>query len=228
MDKLLRTLCLRGFREKGLYKALQKNKEIIAGAVSPANLSQCEQLFKELLDAHENDKLLPSVTSSNSSSSSSSDSDSSDESSGDGVKSDESEEEEVKMETADGVEGVKDKSEGDRDESMDTALDQRSKEDTMAQSPPPSEEEGKSSVVAPSADQRAEPTNQDTAAASQKSSIVPSSGVYDPTYPSMTLHFAVKVMEYIEAMQLRLITASLAVEVGVVNQDVLCTCTTYV
>ena len=45
-------------------------------------------------------------------------------------------------------------------------------------------------------------------------SEVLASVVYDPTYPSMTLYVSVKVMEYLEAMQQRLITASLAVEVS--------------
>jgi hypothetical protein len=227
VDKLLRTLCIRGFREKSLYKALQKNKETIATSIDPVNLNECERSFKELLDAHRNNKLLPSVTSSNSSSSSSSDSDSDDDSSGEGVKSDSSEDEEVNVESSDkeGGGGVKD--ENDTGELMDTAT-------TNEQKDPGTSSEGKMSQQQEGGEGREKcdelgvPSNHQRTGVEEvegggeggavmvkhQCSEVPSSGVYDPTYPSMTMYVAVKVMDYLEAMQQRLITASLAVEVS--------------
>ena len=213
IDRLLRTLCIRGFREKGLYKALQKNKEFIASSVNPANLNECERLFKELLVAHQNNKVLPSITSSNSSSSSSSDSDSDDDSSGEGVKSEESGEDEVKMETSDKDEGGRD--ETSASESMDIADNQKPNETEL---PSSSEEKPFNEVPSGNTDnsnlQREETTDSGTET-KPRASEIPPSGVYDPTYPSMTLHVAVKVMEYLEAMQQRLFTANLNVEVGV-------------
>lgn len=226
MDKLLRTLCIRGFREKSLYKALQKNKETIANSINPINLNECERSFKELLDAHRNNKLLPSVTSSNSSSSSSSDSDSDDDSSGEGVKSDSSEDEEVNVESSDkeGGGGVKDES--DAGEMMDTAATNEQKipgSSSERKTPQEGEREKSDELGVPSNHQRTgveegegegEGGESGAVAKRQCSNEVPSSGVYDPTYPSMTLYVAVKVMDYLEAMQQRLITASLAVEVS--------------
>lgn len=230
MDKLLRTLCIRGFREKSLYKALQKNKEAIANSIDPVNLNECERSFKELLDAHRNNKLLPSVTSSNSSSSSSSDSDSDDDSSGEGVKSDSSEDEEVNVESSDkegGAGGGKDES--DAGEVMDTAATNEPKVPGTSSEGKTSQEGGggggggekSDELGVPSSHQRTgveegEGEREESGAVTkhQCSSEVPSSGVYDPTYPSMTLYVAVKVMDYLEAMQQRLITASLAVEVS--------------
>ena len=238
VDKLLRTLCIRGFREKSLYKALQKNKETIANSIDPVNLNECERSFKELLDAHRNNKLLPSVTSSNSSSSSSSDSDSDDDSSGEGAKSDSSEDEEVNVESSDkegrGGEGVKDES--DAGEVMDTAATNEQKVPGTSSEGKTSQEEGgggeekSDKLGVPSSHQRTEVEEgegegerRESGAITKRqcSSEVPSSGVYDPTYPSMTLYVAVKVMDYLEAVQQRLITASLAVEVSSIIQ---CTC----
>ena len=224
VDKLLRTLCIRGFREKSLYKALQKNKETIANSISPVNMNECEKRFKELLDAHRNNKLLPSVTSSNSSSSSSSDSDSDDDSSGEGVKSDSSEDEEVNVESSDKEERVKD--ETDADEVMDTAASDQ-KIAGMSSEGKTSQEEGKegekSGKSMPSNDQRSETEHgggeSGGGVVKRQCSEVPPSGVYDPTYPSMTLYMAMKVMEYLEAMQQRLVTASLAVEVSEGNSE---------
>lgn len=227
IDRLLRTLCIRGFREKGLYKALQKNKDFITSSIDPTNLNECEGSFKELLVAHKNNKLLPSVTSSSSSSSSSSNSSSDDESSGEGVKSEESEEPEEetsnKMDTSGGEEGVKLKTKASAGESMDTKAtsdDEKLKEkgttSSSSSSSSTSTDEEKSSVVAPSNHQRTtEAADGDTTVATVQGCEIPASGVYDPTYPSMTLHVAVKVMEFLEGLQERLITASLAVEVGV-------------
>ena len=237
IDQFLRTLCVRGFREKSLYKALQKNKEIIAGSVNPDSLKDCEKMFKELLVAHQNNKLLPSVTSSNSSSSSSSSSDSDDDSSGEGVKSEDSEEEEAeessnKMDTlTERDERVKSKNATDTDEAMDTSSgDKKPKEDvatssSSTSSSSTSSEDDKSSAVASSNERTKDqanngPGDSTVAVGTPRGCEVPTSGVYDPTYPSMTLHVAVKVMEYLEAMQQRLITASLAVEVGVVTYNV--------
>ncbi len=39
----------RGYREKGLYKALQKNKELIAQTLNPAPLTECEASFSRLV-----------------------------------------------------------------------------------------------------------------------------------------------------------------------------------
>lgn len=211
IDRLLRTLCIRGFREKGLYKALQKNKDLITSSINPTNLNDCESSFKELLVAHKNNKLLPSITSSSSSSSSSSNSSSDDESSGEGVKSEESEEAEEetngdKVVGSDRGEGVKSESKATTGELMDTT---------------PADVEEKSSAAVPSNQQRTTDASSDggnkstLAVAAKQQCEIPASGIYDPTYPGMTLHVAFKVMEYLEALQQRLITASLAVEVGV-------------
>ena len=183
--------------------------------------------------AHQNNKLLPSVTSSNSSSSSSSSSDSDDESSGEGVKSEDSEEEEAvdnRMESlAERDERVKSKNtcSADTCEAMDTSTHgEKERKENVAtsssstSSSSTSSEEDKSSAIVTS-DERTKdqsdsrPSDSTMAAAAPRNCEVPVSGVYDPTYPSMTLHVAFKVMEYLEAMQQRLITASLAVEVGV-------------
>lgn len=177
--------------------------------MNPLNLNECEQRFKQLLDAHRNNKLLPSVTSSNSSSSSSSDSDSDDDSSGEGVKSDSSEDEDVNVENSDREEGVKD--ETDVGEVMDTSTNEQKITGTS------SEGQGgeKSGELVPSNHQRSgEERGESEAVVKRQCSEVPSPGVYDPLYPSMTLHVAVKVMEYLEAMQQRLVTASLALEVS--------------
>lgn len=211
MDKLLRTLCIRGFREKGLYKALQKNKETIASSLDPANLNECASRFKELLDAHRNNKLLPSVTSSSSSSSSSSDSDSDNDSSGEGVKSDDSENEEVNMESSDKGERVKD--ETDTGEAMDIPNSEPKPTETSSEVKPSEEGERCPGSALPNR-QRTEVEGEGNALMKRQCSEVPAAGVYDPTYPSMTLYVAVKVMEYLEAMQQRLITANLAAEVS--------------
>lgn len=238
VDRLLRTLCIRGFREKGLYKALQKNKEIIAGSVNPASLKECEDSFKELLVAHQNNKLLPSITSSNSSSSSSSSSDSDDDSSGEGVKSEESDEEDNnnddKMDASERDDGVKIKNNSDAStgEHVDATSadnnDQNTKEkvttssSSSSSSAALSEQDNPSAVGRTNHQQRTpakQSSDQVTVApptSATPTTQIPASGIYDPTYPNMTLHVAVKVMEYIEAMQQRLITASLSVEVSVV------------
>ena len=142
----------------------------------------------------------------NSSSFSSSDSDSDNDSSGEGVKSDESEEEEVKDET-------------DAGESMETAVNKPKITGTSSEEKP-SEEGEKSTELVPSSHQRTEVEGDAGAVIKSQSSEVPASGVYDPTYPSMTLHIAVKVMEYLESIQHRLITASLSVEVSTCNVTV--------
>ncbi len=241
MDKLLRTLCIRGFREKSLYKALQKNKETISTSIDPVNLNECERSFKELLDAHRNNKLLPSVTSSNSSSSSSSDSDSDNDSSGEGVKSDSSEDEGVNVESSDkeGGGGVKDES--DTGELMDTATtnEQRvpgtSSEGKMSQQEGGEGSEKRDELGVPSNHQRTVVEEVEgggeggAVMVKRQCSEVPSSGVYDPTYPSMTMYVAVKVMDYLEAMQQRLITASLAIEVSTMQySSSTCTCSSTV
>lgn len=195
--------------------------------MNPVNLNECEKLFKELLDAHRNNKLLPSVTSSNSSSSSSSDSDSDDDSSGEGVKSDSSEDEEVNVESSDKEERVKD--ETDTGEAMDTATSEQKITGTSSEGKMSQEGGEKSSELVPSNHHQrtgAEDGSESGAVVKRQCSEVPASGVYDPTYPSMTLYVAVKVMEYLEAMQQRLITASLAVEVSTVaGLHYLYTCT---
>lgn len=232
IDRLLRTLCIRGFREKGLYKALQKNKDLITGSINPTNLNDCERLFKELLFAHKNNKLLPSVTSSSSSSSSSSNSSSDDESSGEGVKSEESEEAEEetngdKIDISDRGEGVKSEIKATTGELMDTMPADGDKKLNEAVTKPSnsSSDEEKPSTSAPSNQQRTTDTSggsdSTTGVTAKQVCEVPASGIYDPTYPSMTLHVAFKVMEYLEALQQRLITASLAVEVGVAVNFVL-------
>lgn len=38
----------RGYREKGLYKALQKNKEMVAKLLDPATLEDCDRTFTQL------------------------------------------------------------------------------------------------------------------------------------------------------------------------------------
>ena len=49
MEQLLHSFCLRGFREKGLFKALQKNKESLSRVFDPSNLKDCEMAFGSLL-----------------------------------------------------------------------------------------------------------------------------------------------------------------------------------
>ena len=159
---------------------------------------------------------MPSVTSSNSSSSSSSDSDSDDDSSGEGVKSDSSEDEEVNVESSDKEERVKD--ETDVGEAMDTATSEQKITGTSSEGKTSQEGGDKSGEVVPSNHHHqrtgTESGSESGAVVKRQCSEVPASGVYDPMYPSMTLYVAVKVMEYLEGIQQRLITASLAVEVS--------------
>ena len=49
IDKLLRSFCLRGYREKSLFKALQKSKETFPRIFDPSNLKDCEVAFHSLL-----------------------------------------------------------------------------------------------------------------------------------------------------------------------------------
>ena len=50
IDKLLRSFCLRGYREKSLFKALQKSKETFPRIFDPSNLKDCEVAFNSLLN----------------------------------------------------------------------------------------------------------------------------------------------------------------------------------
>ena len=112
------------------------------------------------------------------------------------------------MESSDKEERAK-----DIGESMDTT-DNKPKTTGEFSEEKVSKEGEKSSELVPSNHQRTEAEGESGAVVKRQCSEVPASGVYDPTYPSMTLYVAVKVMEYLEAMQQRLITASLAVEVS--------------
>ena len=121
------------------------------------------------------------------------------------------------MESSDKEERVKDKT--DVGESMDTAVNEPQITGTSSKEKP-SEEGEKSAELVPSNHQRTEVEGDAGAMMKAQNSEIPVSGVYDPTYLSMTLHVAVKVMEYLESMQHRLITASLSVEVSTCNVTV--------
>ncbi len=49
IDSLLHSFCLRGFREKVLFKALQKNKDILSRLFEPNTLKECSVSFEDLL-----------------------------------------------------------------------------------------------------------------------------------------------------------------------------------
>lgn len=154
-------LLCRGYREKGLYKALQKNKEMICKTLNPAPLTECEASFSQL----------------------------------------------VAMVTAS----------MEREEKHE---DTRSSDEETLESEEVVDREGDvaslSCDVLGNSSKSQRPTERTGHVTSWSNEVVALGevGVYDPEFLHLALEAAIQVLEYLEAMQERLLIARLTVEVS--------------
>ena len=157
IDRLLRTLCTRGVREKYLTKHLQKNKDLITTVLNPSFLESFKTLFRDHMTSLEKPRPVND----------------------DQSKPTDSGEEKKSVEPETCAEGVK----------MDT-----NEERSVEQVKP---EMGTNDV---------EVTNQNGAEQS--------CDMNNPTFPGYCVMALLTVVEYLEGMQQRLLTAQLHNEVG--------------
>lgn len=207
VDRFLRTLCIRGYREKGLYKALQKHKDVISKAMRPRYLHECSKLFKNLLESMK----IGESSSSNSS--------------GDKreIEKAVNGDEEVKMDVP-SDEGVKE----DETDADGLRMDIPSEQEQASLSDKEDVETEKEEQK-PSPDRNPEkqpppehlPTKGSTVQSTSRP--IPESGVYDPQFLEYSLQVEIQALEYLEGIQERLVNATLNKEVGMSNKNT-CTC----
>lgn len=218
MDKLLRSFCLRGFREKSLFKAIQKNKETFYQMFNPSNLQDCKDEFLNLLSQlslsgkaiTEGERVKgqegEGVTAARQIGGENAGMDTSDgkdkqmEVTGQKVSLGES----SQQEKAKKEENADDKS--DSDESSDSDSDSSSSSDS-------SESGGVKPRLSTSSRSSNLILRSHLAVSLRAAHKIPQVGVFDPVFLELVDQFAVKVLEYVEGMEDRLFVAQLHEEV---------------
>ena len=225
MDKLLRSFCLRGYREKSLFKAIQKNKETFYRMFDPSNLGECKEEFQNLLSRLSvSNKAIAGGA--------------------DGA-------EKAKGRSVQGSEGVTHKVDGAENDDMDTSDGKDKPADVSGESAPcgESSQEQNAADKAENADKSDSDDSSDSDSSSSSSSSdssesggakprlstssrssnlilrshlavslksaheIPLAGVFDPEFLELVDQFALKVLEYVEGMEDRLFVAQLHEEV---------------
>ena len=196
---------MRGYREKGLYKSLQKHKDVISKAMYPKFLQECERWFKSLLESMQNSRVPSSGDFHVKKNSVLSEKDSKMEVSSEEGGSDER----VKMDVSseDGV-TMEESSKQEQTQHKQTSGEEANRSENDRESP---------SLHKTSEAYHSEPlhdTNKkSTSQCTNSSSPIPESGVYDPMFLEYSAQAEIQVLEYLESIQDRLITAALNREV---------------
>ena len=181
----------RGYREKGLYKSLQKNKELILKLLDPNTLEEISASFDRLLSS-----LSTEAT----------------EEGGEGG---------VSLKEKASTDRTSECSSRDSEGPASVTGGENSSSETDSDETDGSETEGgrtSRSSLCTSTKQQPMPsqpdiTNHNSAGFSRLTNQIPVSGVYDPPFPGIVFHAVLEVMKYIDGMQSRLFAARLHAEV---------------
>lgn len=228
MDKLLRSFCLRGYREKSLFKAIQKNKETFYRMFDPSNLQECKEEFQNLLSRLSiPDKTVAEGT----------DGKAKGQESEEAVqKVDGAQENTDDMDTSNGRDNLADVSgasapcgedsqqqdSNDKSQNADKAENaDKSDSDESSDSDSSSSSSSSDSSENRGAKPRLSTSSRNSnlvlrshLAVSLKSAHeIPLAGVFDPEFLELVDQFALKVLEYVESMEDRLFVAQLHEEV---------------
>ena len=236
IEKLVRSFCLRGFREKTLFKSIQKTKDTFSRIFDPSNLRDCGGEFQDLLSSlsidsrsvtgEEARKMSGEESESEANPRSEVAGDKMEEGSGGGQESpsvedmqvDPSEPKATPTEETEGG-GTEDENGNEKEDKSDS--DESTDSDSSSSS--------SSSNSQTSSDRTVSKPRLSTTSSRGTSSnligrsklevslrnvhLVPHVGVFDPVFAELVEQFAVKVLEYVESMEDRLFVAQLHEEV---------------
>ena len=240
IEKLLRSFCLRGYREKTLFKALQKNKETISRIFDSSYLQECSESFNALISQLNSELKSNEIVTEDSS---------------EKMEVDEMKEEVEKKKNVDGdganEEGkVKDEVQqkdmelagGNSHSTSSGNQNEIPKKDEKSDSEDSSDSDSTSSSSSSNARSSQEddevtkttktqlplsPSKTENNSIFAQTAIslkpvhkIPQSGVFNPTFVELSEQFALKVLEYMEGVESRLFVAQLQQEVCLyVTQD---------